>query len=214
MHGLCSNWRQWKTAKLNCNTQQRKPKSDMYAWHCGGYIYLPARTNLSDLPSSHICSSRHLLELQLGNTWQREAICPCRPVRLEGSDGEKVAHYVCVAGSCRVWTMRLSLCCRPASCPDSEWNMEEEERACLDLPTQMSHCGEWALGTGRWIVQTGKINQWWWHFTHCFWTKTGLLHCCIRPKSLTLGLKSQANEKGNLSCIGRKKKSNCIDVYI
>ena len=60
------------------------------------------RANLSDLPSSHICSGRHLLELQLGKTWQREAIFPSQPVRLEGSDSEKLAHYVLVAGSCSV----------------------------------------------------------------------------------------------------------------
>ncbi len=80
------------------------PKKDKHTWHCEDTFTCQQELNSLDLPSFHFCSSRHLLELQLG---KGRPFFPPRPVRLEGSDNEKLAHYVLVAGSCSVWTMSL-----------------------------------------------------------------------------------------------------------
>lgn len=140
-------WPDWK-----CSRQQRK--SDMQAKHCGGHFYPPARANLSDL----LCFS-HLLQQTLCwvMAWQNTA---------------KGSHFSppVLSGWKEVTARKLRFlrpCCWQLLCP-SRVSVEivseiwREERACLYLPTPMSHSGEWAIWTGpQWTEQTGRE---WWHF--------------------------------------------------
>lgn len=135
----------------NCDRQRRKIQSVTCKRDSAEDTFTRrARPTSSDLPRSHICSSRHLLELRLGKTWQREAAGLVFPAFLSGwrgSDGEDFAHYVLVAGSRCIWTMSLwPWWSQPNWCRDSKWNMEGG--ACLDLPTQTSRCSEWAVCEG------------------------------------------------------------------
>lgn len=117
----------WRDSNWN-----RGGRVDLTLWRI---VYTPKRGLISlALPFSHICSSRHLLELQSGKTWQRGSHFS----RLEGSDSERgCAHYVLAAGSCSVWTMsRRPVLPGRVKSRDSEWNMEHG-------------CGE--------SVQTGNI---------------------------------------------------------
>lgn len=93
---------------------------------------------------SHICYSRHCVELWLGKTPQREAIFPllsCQAGRKW--QRESCAFYVLVAGSCCVWTMSERLCSQSSQCWDSEWNMEGGK----SLPVSAnSNVSQWWMG--------------------------------------------------------------------
>lgn len=125
VRGLCQRWRQREMGETQIETGNRE--KNMLSWHWRGYIYTPARANLSDLPSSHICSSRHLLELQPGETWRRGAVSfTPLPSRQAGRKRQRETLHITssVSGSCSVWTMSLCPRCRPSQRRDSEWNME------------------------------------------------------------------------------------------
>lgn len=162
VHGLCQCWRQRMMARLKM--QQATEKIQRMTWRLDTLedTFTRQRRLISLIYfffSSHICYSRRRVELWLGKTVQREAIFPSRPVRLEGSDGEKVALYVLVAGS-----LCLNNECVPVLSQVTVGLVSEiwrEERACRYLPTPVSHSGEWAIWTGpQWTVETGRVNQW------------------------------------------------------
>lgn len=157
--GLCQSWRRRMMARLKLQQATEKIQR-VTCKPCRGYISPPARANLSDLPSSHICSSRHLLELHLGKTWQREAeshfsLPSCQAGRKRQRE---LTHYVLVVGSCGAWTMRLCLHSWPSQCRDSEWNMEGGK----SLPGSANwNVSLWQIGyldVAWWIVQTGKVT--------------------------------------------------------
>lgn len=106
---------------------------------------------------------------------------PSRPVRLEGSDSERLCtlrpRFLAAAAS-EQW-----VCARAAGQVSVEIVSEiwREERACLESANSMCRCGEWAFWTWpRWIVQTGEVHQRGDITALFFLTKTGRQLSCSR----------------------------------
>lgn len=120
--------------------------------------------NLPDLPSSCICSSRHLLELQLCQTWRREAISPSSPSGWKEATARNshITSSKLAAAASEQWECACAAGQVGVQIVSEIWRAEG---ACLDLPTWMSHCGERGYLDGAAMDCSSRRSQsTWWHF--------------------------------------------------
>lgn len=172
VRGPCQHWRQRVMARLKMQQATEKIRLNTvedtftHQWGLISLIYFFLTFVTADT----------VLSYGLAKHRKGKPFFPSCPVRLEGSDSEKVALFTSLLLAAAVSEQWVHACAPSQVSVEIVSEIWREERACLYLPTPMSHSAEWAIWTGpQWTEQTGRE---WWHFIFFLTKKESLLCCC------------------------------------